>query len=78
MKKRESDISRLKNLLTHNKFGSDNKFEALFYSDLRALLSDYFALSGEPLISIEKKPSGYGINVSFNADAVKRVNSVSD
>ena len=78
MKKRENDITRLKNLLTHNKFCSDDKFETLFYSDLRALLSDYFAILGEPLICIEKKQSGFGVNITFNAEAIKKVNSIND
>lgn len=78
MKKNSEDLIRLKNLLTKNKFGSDDKFETLFYGDLCGLLKDYFEISGDPLINIEKKQGGYSVSVAFNACAVKRINSITD
>lgn len=78
MKKNNEDLIRLKNLLTKNKFGSDDKFENLFYGDLCGLLKDYFNVSGDPLISIERKQGGYSVSVSFNADSIKKINSITD
>lgn len=76
MKNKNNDIIRLKNLLTKNKFGSDEKFEKLFYGDLCAVLSEYFELSGEPLINIEKVQSGYSVSASFNAYGLKGLKSI--
>ena len=78
MIKKDSDLSRLKNMLTQNKFGANDKFESLFYTDLRGVLADYFDMSGEPLVSIEKRSGGYSVNVSFNADSIKKINSLTD
>jgi len=76
MKNKENDLIRLKNLLMKNKFGSDDKFDKLFYQDLCSVLSDYFTLSGEPLISIEKSQAGFSVSVSFNALELKRLKTV--
>ena len=54
MKKKNEDLLRLKSLLTKNKFGADDKFETLFYGDLCGVLNDYFDLSGDPLVNVEK------------------------
>ena len=78
MRNKSEDLVKLKNLLTKNKFGSDDKFENLFYGDLCGVLKDYFNISGDPLINIEKKQGGYSVSVAFNADSVKKVNSVTD
>ena len=78
MRKNNEDLLRLKALLTKNKFGSDDKFENLFYGDLCGLLKDYFEISGDPLINVVKTQSGYSVSVSFNAVSVKQIKSVKD
>ena len=78
MKKNSEDLLRLKSLLAKNKFGSDDKFENLFYNDLCGVLKDYFEVSGDPLINIEKKQGGYSVSVAFNAGSIKKVNSIID
>lgn len=78
MKKNSEDILRLKSLLAKNKFGTNDKFENLFYGDLCGLLKDYFEISGDPLINIEKRQEGYSVNVSFNALFIKQIKSVPD
>lgn len=78
MKKNCEDILRLKSLLSKNKFGMNDKFDNLFYSDLCGLLKDYFEISGDPLINIEKKQGGFSVNVSFNALFIKEIKTVPD
>lgn len=78
MKKNSEDILRLKSLLAKNKFGSDEKFEHLFYGDLCGVLKDYFEISGDPLVNIEKSQGGYSVSVAFNAAAIRKVNSITD
>lgn len=78
MKKKDSDLTRFKNLLAKNKYGLGDKFESLFYMDLCGVLGDYFDISGDPLINIEKKQGGYTVNVMFNAKSAKKINTVID
>ena len=74
--KNNNDLVRLKNLLIKNKFGSDDRFEKMFYHDLCLVLSDYFFLSGEPLIKVEKSQEGYLVNASFNARELKPIKPI--
>ena len=78
MKKKNEDLLRLKSLLTKNKFGADDKFETLFYGDLCGVLNDYFDLSGDPLVNVEKKQGGYSVSISFNALSFKQMKSITD
>ncbi len=71
MKESKKQINRINSLLNHSKNEYENDFKNLFFVDLKNLLDEFFVLSSNPTIDIEKVEKGSKIKIEFSASAIK-------
>ena len=69
--KKQSDLSRMEELIRHDRLNTKEEFSELLLKDLDALLRDYFDYKGEPLFSITRAGDSFAVNISFCANCLR-------
>lgn len=69
---------RVRRMLTRDKLGGEG-FSAALKRDCARLLGDYFALAGEPEITVsQREDGGYDITVRAQAHEIRRFRTTED
>lgn len=76
--KDNSQILRIKNIITNDRLEVEESFIKLFSLDLNKLLENYFSLISPPNFSINKTNEGVVININFMSSHIKYFSSLSD
>lgn len=71
MKENKKQLKRIGNLLNNSKNEYENDFKELFFVDLKNLLDEYFVLSSDLGIDIDRINKGSKIKIEFSASAIK-------
>ncbi len=72
MKKKErNELTRLKNLVSHDKSYVGEDFEDLLIVDLQKLLKDYFDIKEGVKVEIVKSGDLYHVDFNFDAQCIK-------
>ncbi len=70
-KKEKPEITRLKNLVAHDRLNFGGDFESLFINDFKKLIFDYFELNDDISLNIIKDGDKFKVQLDFTANNVK-------
>lgn len=71
MKKDKKQLKKFESLLSSAKNDYQDDFKTLFFVDLKNLLNEFFVLSTNPTVDIEKVENKSKIKIEFTATAIK-------
>lgn len=71
MIKRKKDIERINDIIKSESDSVDKKFLELFSIDINKVVGEYFNVSKNPLININKEAGEVVVSVSFSVDSIK-------
>ena len=71
MKRKNAEISRLKNMIDKDRLSFSEEFFELVNADVNRVLREYFQIKATPNIVFEKRGEEIAVFISFSASGIK-------